>query len=275
MRILNDQTEGRIQDEIVNSILRGDYDSAIGSISDILDEFYRSIPDSKRISYGRVYTIKLLSEYLYDRLVALDAEVYEIASRIFEESEDFRCKGIGLGMLSFYGLGDYKRVLARFESAAASEHWDVRELAQMFFKKLIRKYPREMKVYLLQLVKSEDPNVRRFVSETLRPVEENSWFYRNPEYPLSILRNMFKESSPYPRTSVGNNLSDMARRLPDLVYGLVQELVESGDRNSYWIACRACRNLVKKEPLRVMNLLKVDEYKYKERVYRRSDYQGD
>ncbi len=80
-----------------------------GSISDILDELYRSIPDSKRISYGRVYTIKLLSEYLYDRLVELDAAVYEIASRILEGSEDFRCKGVGLGMLSFYGLGDYNR----------------------------------------------------------------------------------------------------------------------------------------------------------------------
>ena len=34
MRILNDQTEGRIQDEIVNSILRRNYDSAIGSISE-------------------------------------------------------------------------------------------------------------------------------------------------------------------------------------------------------------------------------------------------
>jgi 3-methyladenine DNA glycosylase AlkC len=132
-----------------------------------------------------------------------------------------------------------------------------------------------MKKYLLQLVKSKDANIRRFVAETLRPVQENRWFYGNPDYPLVILRNMFRESSPYPRTSVGNNLSDLARQLPDLVYDIVKELVESGDKNSYWIAYRACRNLVKKNPTKVMNLLRIDEYKYKQRIYKRIDYPRD
>jgi 3-methyladenine DNA glycosylase AlkC len=84
---------------------------------------------------------------------------------------------------------------------------------------------------------------------------------------------MFRESSPYPRTSVGNNLSDLARKLPDLVCDLVRGLVDSGDKNSYWIAYRACRNLVKKDPIKVMDLLKTDEYKYKKRRYKRDDYQ--
>jgi len=30
--------------------------------------------------------------------------------------------------------------------------------------------------------------------------------------------------------------------------------------------------LIKKEPIKVMNLLKVDEYKYKKRIYKRDDY---
>jgi 3-methyladenine DNA glycosylase AlkC len=148
-------------------------------------------------------------------------------------------------------------------------------MAQGLFRKLIAKHPNDVREFLLRLTESPDANLRRFVAETLRPVQENKWFYRDPEYPLSILRNMFKESSPYPRTSVGNNLSDLARRLPDTIYGLVRELVDSGDDNSYWIAYRACRNLVKLDPIRVMNLLRVDEYQYKKRVYRRSDYQRD
>jgi 3-methyladenine DNA glycosylase AlkC len=132
-----------------------------------------------------------------------------------------------------------------------------------------------MQKYLLGLVESDDPNLRRFVSETLRPVQENKWFYKEPEFSLSVLRHMFRERDSYPRTSVGNNLSDLARRLPELVYGLVEELVANGDKNSYWIAYRACRNLVKKEPLRVMDLLGVDEYKYKKAVYKRGDYGAD
>jgi len=275
MEILNKEIETRIQNDIIDVVLRGKYDLARGNLVQVIDELYVNIPDNKRISYGIVHVIKTLSEYLYAHLVEKDAPVYQIASHIFEETNDFRSKGVSLGILSFYGLGDYKRALPYFESAAASSDWKVRELAQMFFRKLIKKHPGEMKEYLLKLVKSEDANIRRFVAETLRPVQENRWFYRNPDYPLPILRNMFKESSPYPRTSVGNNLSDLARRLPDLVYGLVKELIGSGDKNSYRIAYRACRNLVKRDPVKVMDLLKVDEYRYKKRIHKRSGYPGN
>ena len=114
-----------------------------------------------------------------------------------------------------------------------------------------------------------DANTRYFVGEMLRPVQENAWFYNEPEYPLSELRRMFWKPSPYPSTSVGNNLSDLARCLPELIYGLVAELIASGDKNSYWIAYRVCRNLVKKDPKRVMNLFGIDEYGYKKTVYKR------
>ncbi|MDY6866252.1 MAG: hypothetical protein SVY15_09840 [Halobacteriota archaeon] len=85
---------------------------------------------------------------------------------------------------------------------------------------------------------------------------------------------MFKESSAYPRSSVGNNLSDLARKHPDIVFDLVGELACSGDKNSYWIAYRACRNLVKDGPIRVMDLLRVNEYKYKKRIHRRDECEG-
>ena len=272
MKILTDETANRIQRNIVAPALRGEYHLAIAGIPPALDDLYRAIPDGKRISYGTVYTVKVLSEHLHAQFVRLGAPVCEIAAAVFETSDDWRGKGVGLDMLSFCGLEDYEKVLPFFDAAAVSDDWEVREFAQMSFKKLIKKYPGEMKEYLLHRAGASDPNMRRFVGETLRPVGENSWFYRDPDYPLCILRLMFRERSAYPRTSVGNNLSDLARRLPDLVYGLVAELVDSGDKNSYWIAYRACRNLVKKEPVRVMDLLKVDEYRYKERVHRRHEH---
>ena len=180
-----------------------------------------------------------------------------------------------MGILSFYGIEDYAKVLPFFESSASSSDWNLREFAQYFFRKLIQKHPNEMYEYLLKLAKSRDSKIRRFVSESLRPVKENKWLYRNPEYPLSILRYLFRESAEYPRTSVGNNLSDLARKLPELVLEVVENLVKNGDKNAYWIAYRACRNLVKKEPIKVMDLLKIDEYRYKKKVYQRSDYSRD
>ena len=271
MNLLTSELETNIQHEILTPATRGDYDLAVKSIDPILQELYANIPEKKRISYGRVHTIKVLAKYLYAHLVEEKAPVFEIASQLYAAGETNWSKGMALGILANHGMNDYPSVLPYFESAAGSQEWDLREHAQMFFRRLIKKYPAEMQEFLLRLVVSEDPNLRRFVSETLRPVQENKWFYKDPDYSLTVLRHLFRERYPYPRTSVGNNLSDLARRLPELVYELVEELVASGNKHSYWIAYRACRNLVKKEPVRVMDLLGVDEYKYKKAVYKRGD----
>jgi 3-methyladenine DNA glycosylase AlkC len=246
--------------------------SAIANIPAILDEMYNNIPDSKRISIGRYTTVKILGEYLFDAFLEKGFPVLRIGSEICQSSEDHRAVGVGLSILSLYGMEDYERILPVFEAAARSDHWELREFAQGFFRKIIKKYSQEIHDYLLQLVKSDDPNLRRFVSETLRPVVENQWLYKNIDYSLSVLRHLFRESHPYPRTSVGNNLSDIARRNPELVYDLVAELVAMQDKNATWIAARACRNLVKKDPIWVMDLLGVDEYNYKNNVYIRSEY---
>ena len=272
MNLLTVELEIKIQNDILAPAIQGDYPLASKNITPILGELYANIPEKKRISYGRVHTLKVLSKYLYTHLDEEDVPIFEIASQLYAASENNWGKGTALGVLAENGLNDYKPVLPFFESAASSEDWDLREHAQMFFRRLIKRYPAEMQAFLLRLAKLEDPNLRRFVSETLRPVQENRWFYKDPEYSLTVLRHLFRESAPYARTSVGNNLSDLARRLPELVYHLVEELVASGDKNSYWIAYRACRNLVKEELIRVMDMLGVDEYKYKKTVYMRSDF---
>jgi len=272
LQILNHNIETKIQQDIIANVLQRKYDLAVKHVPRVLEALYCNIPENKRISFGRVYTVQVLSRYLFSSLAENSAETYEVGAALFDNSEDFQSKGVALGILSLYGLDEYEKVLPFFGCSASSADWDMREFAQMFFRKLIRKWPDAMKEYLLNLTESKDPNIRRFVSETLRPVKENKWFYYNPDYSLSILRKLFRESSSYPRTSVGNNLSDLARHLPNLVFGLVETLVASGDRNSYWIAYRACRNLVKKEPIKVMTLLHVDEYKYKKKVYKRSEY---
>ena len=270
MNLLTDSLETKIQETIISPAVRQDYVCAVEAMKPTLDDLYGSIPENKRISYGITYTIKVLAEHLHAGLVKENAPILEIASRLYENSRNHLEAGVALGILAEYGISDYTPVLPFFERAAASPEWELREFTQMFFRRLIKRYPDEMQVFLRRLVKSPDANLRRFVSETLRPVQENQWFYKTPGYSLTVLRHLFQESAAYPRTSVGNNLSDLARRLPELVYDLVAELVASGDKNSYWIAYRACRNLVKQEPLRVMDLLSVDEYRYKERVYRRS-----
>lgn len=275
MDLLTTNIKNAIQSDLLPRLLNKQIDEAGRIVEKLIDQLRDNIPLKKRISFGRVYTIKLLSEYLYKKLNENNADILTIAGLLYKSGKNYKDKGVALGMLSFYGQQNLGAVLPFIHSAAGYETFNLRELAQMFFRRLIKAHPQTARDYLISQVQSADPKIRRFVAETLRPVQENRWFYQNPDYSLAVLEHLFKESAAYPRTSVGNNLSDLSRRLPELVFNLVGELVNNGDKNSYWIAYRACRNLVKNDPLRVMYILSVKEYKYKKRIYRRNDYNGN
>jgi 3-methyladenine DNA glycosylase AlkC len=276
MNLISDEMTEKINNAVITHAQEGNYELSIKNILDIHDFIHASIPGKKRISIGTYSVVRQMGETSFDLMTKRNLHVYTIGYELFKRADEktqHRAKGVALRVLALYGLTDQKKVLPVFETAASSSHWELKEFAAGFIRSIIKEFPREMQRYLIHLSLSKDHNLRRFVSESLRPVKENRWLFKDPGYSLSVLKGMFQESHPYARTSVGNNLSDLGRRLPELVYSLVEELVASGDKNSYWIAYRACRNLVKKEPLRVMNLLGVDEYKYKNRIHKREDYQ--
>jgi len=253
--------------EIIEPLLQDDISAAGDNIPSLLDALYANVPAKKRISYGRVHTIKVLANYLHDQFLEKTAPGFISAAKLFERANERRTIGVALCLLSLYKQEAFPTAIDHFETAARSYDWEVREFSQMFFRKIIQHHREDIHTYLLQTAQSKDPKLRRFVAETLRPCVENKWIFDKPQYSLDVLRQLFQEKVAYPRTAVGNNLSDLARRLPELVYDVIAELVGSGDKNAYWIAYRACRNLVKKEPERVMDLLRINEYRYKKRVY--------
>ncbi len=277
MAVLNDITiqtvKMRIEKELIPTLHTGDYIKTDDLVEDILQEMHKAIPDKKRISYGITYVVKLLSKLLYEWVEKSNLDTFNIAVMLYERMSSFRSKCVGLGMLSHYGMNDVDVVLPYFKDAATHDKWEIHEFAQMYIRKITKKYPDKVQAFLLDLTKSDNPNHRRFASESLRPVVENRWILKNPKFSLKVLRELFEESDPYPRVSVGNNLSDLSRQLPEVVFMIVEELVERANEDAYWIANRACRNLVKNEPLRVMNILNVDVYTYKKQKYKRSDYE--
>ncbi|HEX9973449.1 MAG TPA: hypothetical protein VGD14_15360, partial [bacterium] len=97
MRILNTDIEQKIAASIIQNRLSRKYDSAIENISKIIDELYANIPDNQRISFGRVHTIRVLSEHLFNQLGKIDAPIFEIASTIYNKGEDFKTRGVALG----------------------------------------------------------------------------------------------------------------------------------------------------------------------------------
>lgn len=242
---------------------------AIHHLRILKEKMLNSIPEKKRQSQGITWVLQRISDMLTEECDN-DDQIKVIALSLTNElSSDDILKGVPIFMMGEYGKAHPIEVFDFFADSANSKNWVVREFAQAGFRTLLSPNKEFVYTWLKGNALSGNPFLRRFVGETLRPVTVNRWMNKEPEYSLSILRLMFRESHPYPRTSVGNNLSDLSRRNPELIFTIVQELVEIGDRNSDWIAHRTCRNLVKQNPMRVMDILKMNEYHYKDRNYSR------
>jgi len=242
----------------------------------IIEKIRADIPEKKRISLGRYSIVKRIGIFIFSLLGELDADAMIFGAGFYENlTADSFVRSLGIQLISLYGekTGSLKEVLSFFEKAASDEDWIVRECSSGFVRKLVKKYPERMHEWYLRMVKSENPMQRRFASESIRPVADNGWLKKRPDFAFSILEHLYYESSAYPRTSVGNSLSDWMRIDEARSLQVVRELADNGDENSYWIACRACRNLVKKDPLLVMDILRTDSYVYKDRKFYRKDCQ--
>jgi hypothetical protein len=111
MRLLDGDVEKRIDDSIVGALLSKEYDLAMDSIARVVGDVHANIPDNRRVSYGVVYAIRVLSEYLYGRLVQVDVPILPAASHMLRASADAKCRGVSLGLLSFHGVDGFKPVL--------------------------------------------------------------------------------------------------------------------------------------------------------------------
>jgi 3-methyladenine DNA glycosylase AlkC len=261
--------EKRSAQTIIAHLTGEDTGPGLQKLRALKDDLYAAIPAHRRQSRGIVWVLRRITQLLVAECRD-PQQIRSIAETLQANlSPDDRLVGIPIFMMAEYGKTDPAGVLDFFARMADSENWEVREFAASGVHRLIKPCRQIALPWLKVAAQSDSPRLRRLVSETLRPVTDNRWLHNEPETSLKILRLLFQEAHPYPRASVGNNLSDLARRNPELILGIVQELVESGDKNSYWIAYRACRNLVKQDPERVMDLLGVDEYHYKDRHFYR------
>lgn len=272
-KLITEKHEKAIHD-FVNKIPTMETSLVVKELESLIDSIRNDIPEKKKISYGRYSIIKRMGLLLYPLLVEGEVDVLYLFNKIFINSEyDQFVRSLSVQLISIYGekSSNLKEVLPFFEKAAMDDNWEMRECSAGFIRKLVKAYPDPMHDWYLKMVKSENAMQRRFASESLRPVADNGWFKKNPEFAFSIIENLYKESNAYPRTSVGNSLSDWMRIDEERALKIVRKLAKNGNKNSYWIAYRACRNIVKKDPIMVMNILQTDEYLYKDRKFYRKE----
>ncbi len=254
--------------QIYTYLLTGQTEAGIELLRSLKDEVHAGIPARQRQSRGITWVVQRISRLFIAECTTRPQEIHILADILYKNlpSDDF-LNGVPIFLMGEYGKSDPAGAAEFFLHVADADEWVLREFAQASFRILLKPSRKFALPWLKQTVQSDRPNLRRFVGETLRPVTENRWLNDEPETSLAILRLLFREPNPYPRTSVGNNLSDLSRRNPELILGIVRELVASGDKNSYWIAYRACRNMVKKSPREILDVLGVDEYHYKDRNF--------
>ena len=72
MNIFDEKVDSRIQKELIDPIRQGEFNT-FESIGSIPDDLYANIPDSKRISYGRYYTVKVLGQRIFEDMRSISS----------------------------------------------------------------------------------------------------------------------------------------------------------------------------------------------------------
>ena len=227
--------------DILNNILNKKIEQGIILLEKLKNKIYNDIPENHRISRGITWVLSRIADIIYEN-VENKNDLKKIALQLYKKlNKSNRLQGVPIFLMSYYGANNPIDVFDFFMNIASSEQWEVREFATLGFKKIIKNNKQIISNWFLKTVNDDNPYIRRFISETLRPVSENRWLQKEPEYSIEILKSLFKEKNKYPRTSVGNNLSDLSKKNPEIILKIVTELVDTNDENSYWIMRSSCR----------------------------------
>ena len=118
MDLITKEIDKKITQTIIIPLLGAEYKKAEEEIIKIYTELYNKIPDGKKISYGNYTIVKMIGKAVYKKLEEKNTDIFNIAGIMFTQSDNSRCKGVFLVILSYLGLEDYKKVLPYFEEAA-------------------------------------------------------------------------------------------------------------------------------------------------------------
>jgi len=121
----------------------------------------------------------------------------------------------------------------------------------------IRKYPEKTMEKMFEWSKDPNTNVRRFSSEGCRP--RLPWamalpaFKKDPAPIIPILDNLKDDGSEFVGRSVANNLNDISKDNPEIMFDLCSSWYGESEETD-WIIKHACRTLLKAGDKRAMML---------------------
>ena len=182
----------------------------------LMKDEYEIIPDKDRVGKGSVYLAKTIGKQSYDWLIHTLPDSTDFWQFVDEmivmgvSNQDRNLYNLGLVLFGLYmsaECNNLKEGFKRLVFYATNSNWEVREMAGYAIRECVKKKFIDTIPFLWSYVRNEDENLRRIVSESLRPLGDIKWL-RNPnsnDIILDLLAALKADSSIYVRKSVGNN----------------------------------------------------------------------
>ena len=123
------------------------------------------------------------------------------------------------GVFLFGYLSDDSDILTFMrDEVSKDENWRVQEVLAKSFDKYCKNIGYENAIPVIdEWLSSDNPNIRRAVTEGLRIWTSRPYFKENPQEAIKRLVLLKEDSSEYVRKSVGNALRDISRKFPELI----------------------------------------------------------
>ncbi|WP_289657980.1 DNA alkylation repair protein [Flavobacterium panacagri] len=216
--------------------------------SDRMDYLEPILTDIRNLKKQTVNTINeaIGTGILTESILNKDTEILSIISK--HKSDLVRC-------WSAYTIGKkeeltIEEMLQQIQFLSADKHFGVREISWLAIRSSIIKNLEESLEILLSWTSSEDENIRRFATESIRPrgvwCEHIEQLKKEPELGLKILNALKSDSSKYVQDSVGNWLNDTSKTRPDFVKDLSEKWkTESPTKETLYIIKKALRTIEK------------------------------
>ena len=104
------------------------------------------------------------------------------------------------------------------DEISKDDNWRVQEVLAKAFDEYCKNKGYENAIPVIdEWLSSDNPNIRRAVTEGLRIWTSRPYFRENPQEAIKRLATLKEDASEYVRKSVGNALRDISRKFPELI----------------------------------------------------------
>jgi len=130
--------------------------------------------------------------------------------------------------------------------------------AEFSMRPFLQAYPHRTLAVLEDWLQDDNPHVRRLCCEATRPrlpwAKQLKGFIADPQPLLTIFAALKDDESLYVRRSVANNMGDICKDHPQLIYDLCESWLTDASKERKWVIRHALRHPAKKAEPRALEI---------------------